>query len=144
MKYGSISDKAMGFLRQLVERLPERDKRNAEQTKQRAEEKAAAKPCPTGRVKVDAIVLKVEERETEWGVRQVMTVKADEGFILWGSVPSGVTVDRDCKIVFVATLTPSDNDPKFGFFKRPVLYVTPEEKKAAKAAAKALQEEIAI
>lgn len=144
VKYGSISENAMGLLCKLVERLPERDQRNAELTKQRAEEKAAAKPCPTGRLKVEATVLKVEDRDTEFGIRTVMTVKSDEGWIGWGSVPSGVTVERDCRIVFVATFTPSDNDPKFGFFKRPILYVSPEEKKTAKAASKAQQEAISI
>src|ERR1700675_1574120 len=47
---------------------------------------------------------------------------------------------KDGRIVFVATLTPSDNDAKFAFWKRPVLYVTKEEK----ATLKASQQEIAI
>ena len=137
VKYGSISENAMGLLRKLVERIPDRDKRNAEYATKRAAEKANAKPAPTGRVKVEGMVLKVEERENDFGTRTVMTVKTDDGWTAWGSVPSGIIVEKDCRVVFVATVTPSDTDDKFAFFKRPVLYKTKEEKAAEKAQRKA-------
>jgi hypothetical protein len=100
----------------------------------KAADKAAAKPAPKGRVKIEGTVLKTETKETQWGFREVMTIKSDEGWIAWGSVPTNATVAKDCKIVFVATVEPSENDPKFAFFKRPVLYMTKEEKAALKAA----------
>jgi hypothetical protein len=134
VKYGSVNEAQMNLVKQLTERIPDRDRRNAEWEAKRKAEKEAAAPCPKGRVKVEGTVLKVEERETQWGFRTVMTVKATDGFVLWGSVPSNVIVEKDCKIVFVATIEPSEQDAKFGFFKRPVLYMTPEEKKALKAA----------
>jgi hypothetical protein len=88
-------------------------------------EKAAAKPCPTGRVKVEGTVLKVEERTNPahkvWGTRTVMVVKSVEGWCVWCSVPKGATVERDCKIVFEVTLTPSETDPKFAFGHCPKL-----------------------
>ena len=103
-------------------------------------EKAAAKPCPRGRVKVEGTVVKVEQRTNpahkNWGTRTVMAVKSVDGWCVWGSVPSGIIVEKDCKVVFVATVEPSENDNKFGFFRRPVLYVTSEEKAALKAAQK--------
>jgi hypothetical protein len=141
VRYGSISDAAMGLLRKLTERIPDRDKRQAEWEAKRKAEKEAAAPCPKGRVKIEGTVLKVEERETQWGFRTVMTVKSTEGFIVWCSVPSGIVVEKDCKIVFVATVTPSDNDPKFGFGKRPALYESKEEKKAKKNEQKRTMEE---
>jgi hypothetical protein len=134
VKYGSISDATWVLVKKLTERLPERDKRNAEYAAKRAEEKAAAKPAPTGRIKVEGTVLKVEDRETSFGMRTVMVVKADEGWTAWGSVPSNATVEKDSRIVFVATFTPSDTDNKFAFWKRPVLYMTKEEKAVLKAA----------
>jgi hypothetical protein len=134
VKYGSISAATWALVKKLTERLPERDKRNAEYAAKRAEEKAAAKPAPTGRIKIEGTVLKVEDKETAYGMRTVMVIKSDEGWCAWGSVPSNATVVKDGRIVFVATLTPSDTDNKFAFFKRPVLYVTKEEKAAAKAA----------
>jgi hypothetical protein len=106
---------------------------------QRKAEHEAAKPCPTGRIKIEGIVVKTETRETEWGIREVMVVKSNEGYVLWGSVPKNVTVEKDCKIVFVATVEPSDKDEKFGFFKRPVLYMTKEEKAALKLAQKNIE-----
>ena len=139
VRYGSISDNALGYLRILLGKIPERVQRNAEREAKRKAEKEAAAPCPTGRVKIEGIVLKVEERENPYdrfggGVRTVMTVKANEGYVVWGSVPSGAVVEKDCKITFVATVTPSENDSKFGFAKRPILYMTKEEKAALKAA----------
>jgi hypothetical protein len=139
VKYGSISDNAMGLLRKLIERIPDRDKRNAEWATARALEKAAAAPCPKGRIKIEGTVLKVEERENAFGMRTVMLVKANEGFIVWGSVPSNAVVEKDCKIVFVATVEPSEKDNKFGFFRRPVLYMTKEEKAAMKLAQQNIQ-----
>lgn len=139
VKYGSINDAQMDLLRKLTERIPDRDRLNAERDAQRKAEKEAAAPCPKGRVKIEGIVVKTETKETAWGFREVMVVKASEGFVLWGSVPSGVTVAKDCKIVFVATIEPSENDPKFGFYKRPVLYMTKEEKAALKIAQQNIQ-----
>jgi hypothetical protein len=140
VKYGSVNEAQMGLLRKLVERIPDRDQRNAEWEAKKAADKAAAKPAPTGRVKIEGTVLKVEDRETQFGMVTKMTVKTDEGWIAWGSVPSNAVVEKDCRIVFVATVTPSDNDAKFAWFKRPILYMTKEEK----AALKEVQKEIAI
>jgi len=136
VRYGSISDPAMNLLRNLTERIPDRDRRNAEWEAKKAADKAAAKPAPTGRVKIEGTVLKVEDRETQFGIRTVMTVKTDEGWLCWSSVPSGAVVEKDCRVVFVATVTPSDFDTKFAFGKRPILYMTKEEKAALKAAQK--------
>ena len=138
VKYGKFaSENQSNLLRTLVERIPDRDRRNAEYAAKRAAEKEAAKPAPTGRLKVEGIVLKVEEKENYFGTRTVMTVRTDEGWIAWGSVPSGVTVEKDCRVVFVATVTPSGKDNKFAFYTRPVLYKTKEEKAAEKAQRKA-------
>ncbi len=136
VKYGSITDPTMDLLRKLVERIPGRDTRNAEYAAKRAAEKEAAKPAPKGRIKIEGTVLKVEDRESDWGSVRKMTVKSDEGWLCWSTVPSGIDIEKDCRIVFVATLSPSDNDSKFAWAKRPILYVSPEEKKARKAAQK--------
>jgi hypothetical protein len=54
-----------------------------------------------------------------------MTVKADEGFIVSVTMPSGMTAQHGDKVAFKATLTPSDNDPKFAFGKRPTMVAVP-------------------
>jgi hypothetical protein len=139
VKYGSINDNQMTLLRKLVDNIPGRDQRNAEWEAKKAADKAAAKPAPTGRVKIEGTILKVEERETQFGLVSKMTVKTDDGWIAWGSVPSNATVEKDCRIVFVATVTPSEHDAKFAWFKRPLLYVTKEEKAARKAAQEVIE-----
>lgn len=118
VKYGSISDAQVGLLRIKVQR---HDGYEARQ-RQFAVEREAAQPCPTGRIKVTGSILKLAEYDSQFGTTLKMTVKATEGFLVFVSVPSALanTVARGQEVSFVATLTPSDRDPKFGFGKRPV------------------------
>ena len=49
-----------------------------------------------------------------------MLVQDDLGFRVWGSVPVSLEdAERESRITFTATVTASDKDAKFGFFKRP-------------------------
>jgi hypothetical protein len=117
IKYGSISDAQVNLLRVKVQR---HDNYEARQQKFAAEREAAA-PCPKGRVKVSGTVLKVAAYDNQFGTTMKMTVKAQEGFMVFVSVPSSIPVpERGAVVSFVATIIPSDNDPKFGFGKRPV------------------------
>ena len=116
VQYGSLSEKQYDFMRTLIARIPWR----AELEAKRAAEKAAAAPCPNGRVKVTGTVLKSEMRDTMYGVTHKMLVKAAEGFMVWCTVPSGMDASRGAQVTFKATLKPSDDDPKFGFGSRPV------------------------
>ncbi len=131
--YGSISEAQERFLGKLVYRIDHK----AEVLAEREAERQAAADCPTGRVKISGTVLKVETRDTAYGLQVKMTVKADGGFIVWGTVPSSLelievereedgdtwteqrALERGDKVEFTATITPSDRDAKFGFFKRP-------------------------
>ena len=116
IRYGNLSEKQVAFLRTLLDRMARRNVIEAE----RAVEKAAAAPVPSGRQVVTGEVLKVEVRDTGYGEQLKMLVKASPGFLLWGSVPSGINgVSRGDRVTFSATLQPSDRDPKFGFFSRP-------------------------
>jgi Flp pilus assembly protein TadG len=94
-----------------------------DKTMARIEEKAKAADCPTGRVKVTGVVLKVETRTVAVGysVQTVykMAVKSMEGWVVWCTVPAGLKAEKDATVIFSATLEPSPNDPKFGFGKRP-------------------------
>lgn len=125
VKYGSVSDKQLGFVRTLVERIPQRAALEAK----RAEEKANAANCPTGRVEVTGTVLKTEYYDSNYGETLKMVVKDDSGFLVFGTVPSSlqlVTVgevqrglEKGNRVKFTANVTPGDRDPKFGFYKRP-------------------------
>jgi hypothetical protein len=84
-----------------------------------AEEKAAAPPLESGRQKVVGTILKVEERENDWGIVWKMTVKLDDGNMLWGTVPRDLEANKGDRVEFTATIEVSDRDEHFGFAKRP-------------------------
>jgi hypothetical protein len=125
VQYGSLSEKQMNFLAKLtkeIETRPEIEVKKAEQKAQWQAEKENAIDVPEGRVEIVGTVLKVEVRETDYGTCWKMTVKCDGGYIVWGSVPSGLGDDSVLKgkrVKFTATLARSDKDTKFGFFKCP-------------------------
>ena len=104
--------------------------RKAGRQAQRAAEQADAAPVPTGRVVITGTVVKVEWKENGFGGREVMTVKNAAGWLVWGTVPSSLNVNKDGfitvdsgvkvgdTVTFTATVEASDR-PEFGFFKRP-------------------------
>ena len=117
-KYGKLSNKQVDFAIKLVEDYLTR-KDNA---KVWAEEKANAEPVPVTeeRIQFTGEVIKTTYKDyvlpngMEVG-SQKCTVKDDRGFVVWG----GDVGDKGDRVTFMATVTVSDNDPKFGFFKRP-------------------------
>jgi hypothetical protein len=116
---------------------------DAKRKAERAAERLVAEDCPAGRVEIIGTVMKTEVRDSAYGVQYKMTVKTDGGYIVWGSIPSDLqlieetiehpadehgdawtetrqrSLERGERVTFTATLTPSDTDTKFGFFKRP-------------------------
>lgn len=130
VKYGGLSDGQIRYLHVLVRKIDGRKELLAK----REAEKEAAEDCPEGRVEVKGKVLKVELRDGRYGETLKMTVKADGGFLVWGTVPSSLALfeaeeedwgkrqrglERGDRVTFTATITRSDRDSKFGFFKRP-------------------------
>jgi len=80
-------------------------------------------PVPTGRHDVEAEILKVDERESQYGIEIKMTVKCKSPlgtWMAWGTQPAALhSTDRGDLVAFSADFQPSDRDPTFGFFKRP-------------------------
>lgn len=113
VKYGSISDNATDYLGKLLTRIADRP--TLEQKK--AEERSAAADCPTGRVQITGIVLALKTQDGFRGSETKILVQADSGFKVWGS--RFACVDKGDRVTFTATVTPSKDDTKFGFFKRP-------------------------
>lgn len=107
------------------------------QREQREAEKANAADCPEGRMVIEGEVVSVKWKDSDYGGSLKMTVKTDAGYLVWGSVPSALCsipttisegedswetykdVERGDRVRFTGTVTPSDTDKKFGFFKRP-------------------------
>lgn len=117
VRYGNLSERQIAFLARLEKQIVKRPEIKARWQA----EKDAAEPVPEGRQQVSGIVVKRDWQENDFGGRPVWTVKDDRGFAVWGTVPDKIapTVSKGDRVSFVATLTQSDTDSKFGFAKRP-------------------------
>jgi len=128
LNFGRISDAQAAFVHKLFQQIEDRPARAAE----RQAEHDSAADCPSGHIKVEGTVVSVKIKTSDrYGDSLKMTVKHDDGWLVWGSVPAclggvadfqekdGRCVKRGDRIRFSANVEPSDGDPKFGFFKRP-------------------------
>jgi hypothetical protein len=119
-QYGNISPAQAALVFKLAKEV--RKKGTVEE--RRAQERAAAADAPTGRETIQGRILKVTERVEGPGyhARTVvkLLVKSNSGYLAWGSAPRGIgEATTGDEIEFTATFTPSDDDPKFAFYKRP-------------------------
>lgn len=114
-KWGSLSDAQWAFLESLCKQWDEFD---AEQRRRDAEDAAAA-PAPSGRVTFSGEVLTHRVQESDFGSVHKMLVRANDGWKVWVTVPSGCPYERGSRVTLTATLTVSKDDPKFAFGKRP-------------------------
>jgi len=118
IRYGSISDAQAAFISKLLKQIEDAPAIAAA----RKAEADAADPVPEGRIAITGEVLTVKVMETRFGLVQKMLVRAsDGGYKLWGSVPSSIADDVQvgATVTFTATLQPSPDDAKFGFYSRP-------------------------
>lgn len=137
VRYGSASENSLKLIEKLLHYIENKEQIEAEKKAKRDAEKAAAAPCPSGRVKVTGTILTVKVRAHDFGCDLKVLVKDESGFTVWGNLPKDLNSliewveDRNSeenyprlrvkepKVEFVATITPSKDDTKFGFFKRP-------------------------
>lgn len=124
IRYGSISEPASKFIGTLLSRIADRPALE----QKRAEERAAAADCPSGRVKLSGRILSLKVVDTDFGPVTKMLLLDDRGFKVYGSRPSFPTnpaaleydnPERGDRIEFFAAVEPSRDDVKFGFYKRP-------------------------
>lgn len=129
-EWGHLTEKQEAAVRKIMADRKERaEKRDAE----REAERAAAADCPEGRVVLTGVIISTDLRENAFGSTWKMLFKSDDGFKLWGTIPTSLFNwdDEDWRnrvgggempgkrVTFTATVTPSADDEKFGFFKRP-------------------------
>ena len=113
-EYGSLTE---GQTKAVSAMLARSKAKVAEWSKADQERTANAEDCPEGRVEITGKVLNLTLVENSWGETCKMLVEADQGFRLYGTAPA--EAEKGETITFTATVTPSDRDTKFGFFKRP-------------------------
>lgn len=118
---GSISAKQIALVFKIQKQEAERAERRREQEAKAAALLAAGVQVPEGRVTVTGTVLSKKGQDTAYGFVVKMLVESDEGWKVWGTVPRSIEddVERGVTVTFTATITRSDDDPVFGFFKRP-------------------------
>ena len=116
-KYANLSEKQVAA----VQKSMERDVEWAAKRAQDAAEAALALDVPEGRQAIKGEVVSIKWHDSEYGGTLKMVVKAEQGWKVWGSVPEAIAVEVEVgdTVTFTATVTRSDRDPKFGFFKRP-------------------------
>lgn len=112
IRKGELSEKQTAALTKAVAKQGEWDAL-------RAEEAANATPVIEGKIRITGEVVSTDTKFNQWGARDVMTVKDDRGFKVWGSVPRAVSAQKGARVTFSATVEKSDRDETFGFFKRP-------------------------
>lgn len=116
VRYGSISEKQVAFLRRLLDTITNR----AAITAQRAAEKASAPHWTAGRQNITGTILKVSEQETQFGLAIKAFIKLADGRTCWGTMSKG---ERGDTVTFAAAIEPVANDPTHAFFRRPTCIV---------------------
>lgn len=111
-KYGNLTLKQWELAKKVQRESIKREK-DAE------EERATAKPVIEGRIEITGKILAIKSEENYWGMETKMLVRDDRGFKVWGTYPSALTAEQGEVVTFTATVTKSDDDETFGFYKRP-------------------------
>lgn len=131
-KYGKLTEGQCEAVRKAIAREAEwKATKKAEWIAKAAAERADAPDLPEGRVEITGVIVGEKVVDSDFGQVRKITVKDDKGYVVYGTIPAKVEEaiidnDKDAKIVFVgrrlqftAALTPSKDDAKFGFYKRP-------------------------
>lgn len=135
-QYGNLSEKQAALIEKLTSEM---DAKWAAFVARESAPKPETDPAPTGRVQVEGLVIKEDWREGYMGGEVLkISVKLDNGSIVWGSAPSNLLSAprpsylietpysegeeglRGKRIRFTATFEAKPDDPSFAFYKRPV------------------------
>lgn len=124
----AIDDYLMGDiykLQRLAEEKEQSEKDARELAHQQGEEVSGGRQVITG------TVLGMKWKSSSFGDTLKMLVQDDRGFRVWGTVAGSLEVNREDRIQFTATVERSDDDPRFGFFKRPAKAINLTDEEAA-------------
>ena len=130
--WGKLSEKQCEAVLKCIDGQAERQAKW--DAKQKAEH-AAAESIENGKQQITGEILSIKTRDGFYGLEIKMIVKDDRGFKVWGTVPSKLLNAADearefngkhyldwlkgKRVSFSANLEASEDDIKFGFYKRP-------------------------
>lgn len=119
-KKGTLTEKQLDAVNKMINRF-ERE----------STEKSLASPVPAGNDVVTGTIISMKWVENRFSYNSStlkMVVQDDRGFRVFGTAPRAITEGENIpyassvegsRVTFNATLEPSKDDDKFGFFKRP-------------------------
>lgn len=120
-QYGEMSPRQLDLTVKLVDELVTAEA----ETARKAAELAAqppAQPVPAGKAVVEGEIVSTRWQDNPYGPGGCvkMLVLVDAGWKVWGTKPAALDdAGVGDRVRFTATVSPSDDDPSFGFFKRP-------------------------
>lgn len=135
-----ISQKQADLIQRLIDDYATASEREAERRAEKAKrdaERANAAPVPTGQgIVIEGTIVKVYWQDNDYGGALRMIVQGDDGWRVWGTLPASLMsseqydadgnhtghtlgADEGDRVRFTANVTASDDDPTFGFCKRP-------------------------
>jgi hypothetical protein len=117
-RYGDISERQIEAVRKAFIRDGEKERDRL----LRSLNPEATAPIPEGRVEFTGEILSQRTQESDFGTVTKILVKSAEGFKVWLTKPAALSqagAEVGDTVTITATLTPSDDDPSFGFGKRP-------------------------
>lgn len=114
---GYLSEKQVAF----AIRLPAQELDRQRQREEREEKLKSAPDWTEGRQEIEGTVLSTRVDATGFGYVTKMLVELDDGRRCWGTAPEAIldSETKGVRLVFNGTIQPSEDDPKFAFFKRP-------------------------
>ena len=123
-QYGKLSPAQGAAVLKIIDR---NIAKKAEWAAKRAAEVAEAEAIVDGKQVITGEVMTVKQQEGYYGDTLKMLVRDDRGFKVWGTVPSSLsdaaheaeTTVNGSRVRFSANVTASEDDNKFGFYKRP-------------------------
>jgi hypothetical protein len=118
--YFSLSRKQIAFIHRIVREHPEKQAKLKARKEADEAMRANAPDWESGRFPIEGTVLSLKDVESDWGWSTKCLIQLVDGRKCWGSVPCSVeSIDKGDPIAITATFTPSRDDSKFAFFKRP-------------------------
>lgn len=116
IRFGDLTEKQWEYLPKAIEAFNTYDQKRQEEA-----ENAEPIPNPGTRMTIKGEVLCVKQVESMYGYVSKILVRADEGWKVWGTVPTSIKgeCERGAFIQFDAKVEVKEEDPKFGFFSRP-------------------------
>jgi hypothetical protein len=116
--YGTMSAPQGALVSKLVRQIEGAEALAVQREAERKERDANATPAVLGKQVVTGTVVKVQFHDSEWGGKWAMTIVADAGYMVWGTIPSHLSTEiKGSRIELHATLEHFRNSGDLMFVK---------------------------